>query len=104
MAGNTGMPKGMTLSSAAADDAYCLGVKKAGQFVDDAEAIRDMVNNSDCSLSEQLDIEMHKIEEMIRCLEHLERQFEIQRKSNQTIFKSVTEIMISDVQVSYNNN
>ena len=104
MAGNEGMSKGMTMSSAATDEACRLGVKKAGQLEYDAEPIRDMVNMSDYSLSEQLDLEMSKIEEMIRCLEQMERQFEQQKNSKQTVVKSVRDIDIIQYQVGYNEN
>ncbi|KAL3873292.1 hypothetical protein ACJMK2_036428 [Sinanodonta woodiana] len=37
-----------------------------------------------CILSEQLDMELHKLQEMVSCLENLERELDIAQHSEQT--------------------
>ena len=80
------MSKDLTMSSVYADGNVSIGIRKAGQIMDDTEFSGGRVNMWDYSLSEQLDIEILKIEDMISCLERLERQLEM-RQSQAITFK-----------------
>ena len=65
-------------------DSYC--VNQVRQFVADMESLTDLVNISDYTLSEQLDIEILKLEEMITCLEQLELQLDNRRQHQSFTF------------------
>ena len=77
------MSKDLTVSFVYADENVSAGIKKAGQIMDDTTYSGGSVNMWNYSLSEQLDIEILKIENMISCLERLERQLEV--RQSQTI-------------------
>lgn len=81
MEGNAGMRKQMTMSPDFADEIDPPGVKKEGQYEDCVESNRDIANILECSLPEQLDIEILKLEKMITCLEEMERQLECRRQT-----------------------
>ena len=71
-------------------DSYC--INQVRQFVEDMESLTDLVDIEDYSLSEQLDIEIHKLEEMIACLELLECQID-SRRHRQSILVTSNEII-----------
>lgn len=53
----------------------------------------------DFTLSEQLDMEVHKLEEMVRCLENLERALQPRGANNQTTSHNYQPIVVITNQV-----
>ena len=82
------MPKEWTMSSDLADEIDSTSVKTEKHSADGAEMSEDLVNISEYSLFEQLDYQLLKIEQMLCCLELLERQLQT-KKSQQTKINEV---------------
>jgi len=89
MDGNLGMGRSNVVSSAEINDLHLLHQVKAG----------DSCRQSDCTLSELIDIEVYKVEEMVKCLEELERMLEPTRPNNQTTSDSKQTTGVIDNQV-----
>lgn len=89
MDGNIGMGCSRMLSSAETYDLYLLHQVKAG----------DSCRQLDFTLSELIDIEVYKVEEMVKCLEELERMLEPPRPNIQTTSDSQQTTGVIDNQV-----
>lgn len=60
----------------------------------------DKYGTMDFTLSEQLDTEVHKLEEMVKCLENLERALEPRGPNNQTTLSNYETIAAIQNQVT----
>lgn len=86
---NYGMTSNNAMSSADTDDLYLLHKVIAD----------DNCRQLDLSLSELIDIEVYKVEAMVKCLEDLERMLEPKRPNNQTTTEHMQTTGVIDNQV-----